>query len=436
MANKNTKTLVIGAYGLIGSAISRHLDLAGHDVICFGRNQQTATRVMPSFTWVYGDLRNYTAPQKWDDLLANIDYVVNCAGALQDGGNNSLNDVHHKAISALAAACKTNGCWLIQISAVGVDTKASTEFLRSKALGDEAIINSGCDYTIFRPGLVLSNTAYGGTQLMRMLSAVPFLQPISNPDTQMQTVSSTDICDAVSQVIAGSVSKNQIYDLVEDETHRLIDIISQMRNWIGFDPAKTTISIPTAFTKMIGYGADLLGHLGWKSPLRTTALKVMEDDVLGDPKPWKKATGTPLSSLSETLRHLPATAEDRLSARMQLLMPIIIGVLSLFWISSGVVALFEIDIAAQVLVIQGWDGGLASFSVGIWALIDIALGIGVLVRKWAKPACLLMVLVCLIYLVSGAIFTPMLWLDPLGPMIKIFPAIMLALVARVLLESR
>lgn len=436
MANENTKILVIGAYGLIGSSISRHLDITGHDVTCFGRHKQTAARVMPNFTWVFGDLREYTMAQSWDDLITGFDYVVNCAGALQDGGNNSLSDVHHAAISALADACKANDCWLVQISAVGVDTKASTEFLRSKARGDEAIIKSGCNYTIFRPGLVLSHTAYGGTQLMRMLSAVPIIQPISNPNTQMQTVSSTDICEAVSQVISGAIPKGQNYDLVEDEPHSLVDIIAQMRDWLGFDAAKAIISIPAIVTKIMGYGADFLGHLGWSSPLRTTALKVMEDDVLGDPEPWKSVTGKSVSSLPETLRLLPATAEDRLSARMQLLMPIIISVLSLFWIISGVIALFQIDAAAQVLIAQGWGAGLASVSVGIWAFVDIGLGVGVLIRKWAKPTCLLMVLVCLIYLVSAAIFTPILWLDPLGPMIKIFPAIMLALVARVLLESR
>lgn len=436
MAHQNTKTLIIGAYGLIGSAISQHLDIAGHDVTCFGRNEQTANRVMPNFTWVFGDLRDYISPQNWGDLLDGVDYVINCAGALQDGADNSLRDVHHSAVTALAEACKAKGCWLIQISAVGVDKDASTEFLSSKALGDEAIIGSGCDHTIFRPGLVLSHTAYGGTQLMRMLSAVPVIQPISNPDTQIQTVSSIDICNAVSQVLSGAIPKNQIYDLVEDKSHRLVEIISQMRGWLGFNPAKATISIPTALTQLMGHAADLLGHLGWRSPLRTTALKVMKDDVLGDPAPWREATGHSINSLSQTLKHLPATAEDRLSARMQLLMPIIIGVLSLFWISSGIVALFEIDAAAHVLITQGWNVELASFSVGTWAFVDIALGLGVLIRKWAKPTCLLMVLVCITYLVSASVFTPALWLDPLGPLIKIFPAIMLALTARVLLESR
>lgn len=436
MADHNKKILVIGAYGLIGSAIAKHLDLIGHGITCFGRNKQVATRIMPNFTWIFGDLRNYTSAQAWNEPLEGIDYVINCAGALQDSGNNSLNDVHNTAISALADACKAQDCWLIQISAVGVDKDASTEFLRSKALGDDAIINSECDYTIFRPGLVLSHTAYGGTQLMRMLSAVPYIQPISNPDTQMQTISASDICNAVMSVISGGVPKGQIYDLIEDEPHRLVAIIAHIRNWLGFTPAKATVSAPASFTKLIGYGADFLGHLGWRSPLRTTALKVMEDDVLGDPEPWRKVSGGSISSLSKTLRTTPVTSEDRLSARMQLLMPFIIGVLSLFWISSGIVGFFKIDVAAQVLTAQGWNTSLASLSVGLWSLVDITLGLGILLRKWAKPVCLLMVLVCMIYLLSASIFTPALWLDPLGPLIKIFPAIMLALVARILLESR
>jgi hypothetical protein len=47
-----------------------------------------------------------------------------------------------------------------------------------------------------------------------------------------------------------------------------------------------------------------------------------------------------------------------------------------------------------------------------------------------------MAVVSLLYLVSGTILTPALWLDPLAPLLKIPPALMLALVAASMLDRR
>ena len=47
-----------------------------------------------------------------------------------------------------------------------------------------------------------------------------------------------------------------------------------------------------------------------------------------------------------------------------------------------------------------------------------------------------MAAVSLIYLILGTMITPWLWADPLGPLLKILPGLMLALLAVPLLESR
>jgi hypothetical protein len=64
------------------------------------------------------------------------------------------------------------------------------------------------------------------------------------------------------------------------------------------------------------------------------------------------------------------------------------------------------------------------------------LGSAILVRAWARQAALGMAVVSLLYLVSGTILTPALWLDPLAPLLKIPPALMLALVAASMLDRR
>ena len=47
-----------------------------------------------------------------------------------------------------------------------------------------------------------------------------------------------------------------------------------------------------------------------------------------------------------------------------------------------------------------------------------------------------MVLLSPAYLVAATALTPTLWLDPLGPLVKVVPSIVLALVALAILDER
>ncbi len=434
--NEGSKVLILGAYGLLGSGIAAHLSSQGIKVTGFGRNLQTAKRVLPEINWVIGDLRAYCRNEDWDIALEGITAVVNCSGALQDGPNDELEHIHHTMLEALATACLDRNIQLIQISAVGALVDASTNFLSSKARGDRAIRNSGVRYVIFRPGLILAPYAYGGTALLRMLAAFPMIQAISYPQAKIQTVSLSDVSQAVELALIGNVPDKFECDLVEKQTHNLQSVVIKLRKWLGFRTAKLNLTVPNMAAHAISKCADTLSWLGWNSPLRSTGVQVLREGVKGDPAQWNSLNLFEVSSLDQTLSKMRATTEDRLSARVSALFPFLVLILSLFWILSGIFAFVSIDVAADVLENIGWSQQLASISVAFWAMIDIALGSAILLRKFAKVACIGMVITSIFYLVASSIFVPELWLDPLGPLVKVLPAILLALVTSIALENR
>ncbi|MEO9822532.1 MAG: SDR family oxidoreductase [Paracoccaceae bacterium] len=432
-----TKTvLILGAYGLIGSGIAQRLTRDGHKVTGFGRDIATGRRVLPTLDWVSGDLRSLTDKAVWGPLLTNIDVVVNCSGALQDGPTDDLETVHHHAIAALADACALADVKLVQISATGAQLDASTPFLASKARGDVAIQQSGARYVVFRPGLVLAQNSYGGSTLLRMLAAVPILQPIALPDAQIQTVGLDDVAEAVSAAVTDKIPDGYVGDLVEPDIHSLRDLVASIRNWLGFTPAKREIVIPDVLTRSLSKIADRLAMLQWRSPLRTTALTVLSEGVTGTPGDLAQFGVPAVKPLSLTLAHMPARAEDRLFARMSLLTPILIVTFIVFWALSGLIGFIRVNEAAHVLENVGWPRVLAVASVLFWAVVDIGIAAAFAYRPWAKAACWCAVGVSLFYLVASTVFVPSLWLDPLGPLIKVFPGITLAFVARVALETR
>lgn len=430
------RVLVIGGYGLIGREIVRALRLAGHQVTGLGRSAARGRRLAPEIPWMAGDLARMTRPEDWAAAVSDIDAVVNASGALQDGLRDNLALVQDRSIRALIAACERQGVKrYVQISAPGAHAAAPTAFLRTKAAADAALRSSALDWTILKPGLVIGAGAYGGTALIRMLAALPLVQPVVLASARIQTVSAADVADAVRAALAGDVASGRDYDLVEAEPHTLLDLVHAVRRWVGREDARWTWRLPRWFAGAIGRLADVAGWLGWRSPLRTTALRALTDGVTGDPGPWMASGGRPMGSLAQTLAALPSTMQERVFGRAQLVYPALLLMLAAFWIASGVIGLVRIDAAAAM--IAGKVGEQAATGlVGLGSALDLAIGVGLLLRKWVRVAAWASILVSAGYLAAGSFLTPELWADPLGPLVKVFPAIALALAVVALTEER
>lgn len=423
------KILVLGGYGLIGLSITKALLAAGHEVTGLGRSAAKGRAAAPQADWVSRDLSQMTDEAGWADVLAGMDVVVNAAGVLQDGMNDRVMAVQRDAVQAMAAACKAAGVrQIIQISAPGVSTSSDTVFYRSKAEGDAAVKGSGVHWVIFRPGLVLSPQAYGGTSLLRQLAAVPLVQPVMLGDADIRTVHVDDVADAVVRAVEKGLTELDA-DLLSAEPTRLEDLILAIRSWLGFTPPRAVIRTPYFLGALTARLGDIAGWLGWRPALRTTSLKVLGRGVTGNAEQW------PVRNLPDTLSALPSTVQERTYARTALLYPFLLLILSIFWIVSGVIGWAQ-QSAAMAVFGPDMPAAFAKAFVLGGGVADIAIGAALLIRPLTRPAALAAVLVSLAYLAGSAILAPHLWADPLGPMVKVFPAIALSLMVWTLTEAR
>ncbi|MEM9572058.1 MAG: SDR family oxidoreductase [Pseudomonadota bacterium] len=429
------RVLVLGGYGLIGLAVSKRLIADGHKVIGLARSGARGRALLPEAEWREADISKLQSSADWQPFLENVDVVVNAAGALQDGLKDNVTAVQYLAITALIDACQNQGIQrIIQISAPGVSEDSQTRFYRTKAKADQALMQSALSWTILRPGLVIAPQAYGGTSLIRTLAAVPWVQPIVLANTPVQTISVDDVAEAVSIAVSGKMDGMDV-DLVEAKPQTLADLVLAVRSWLGFAPPRAVIPLPSSVGIMMAKGADLAGWLGWRSALRSTSLSVLKHGVTGDASAWQTIAGRPASALSETLHKLPSTVQERVYARMMLAYPILLIVLSVFWIASGMIGLFQHDRAVAVIQ-DALPDGLSHLFVRGGSLVDIVIGAGMLFRPSTRWACFASILVSVGYMVGAALFTPELWSDPLGPMVKVFPGIGLAIIVATLTQER
>lgn len=427
--------IVLGGYGLIGTACVAVLAQHGYRVVGVGRDRRAARAYAPNIEWRFADIATATT-EDWRKLLADADVVVNAAGALQSGARDDVEAIHVTAIERITAALAGRNVRYVQISAAGVSKTASTAFFRTKAAGDAIVMRSQLDWVILRPTLVLAPAAYGGTALLRASAAMPVVGLLVAPSSPVATVFIDDVATAVLAAATGDIPSGTVADLTESESRSFADLVRAIRAWLGFPPWSLIWNVPNPLVRLAARIADGLGWLGWRSPMRTTAVTVLGEGIVGDATAWRAAGGSPCRTLRDTLAAMPAATEDRWFARLYLALPLIVATLSAFWTGSGLIALWQKPFAMDVLLNRGASSALAELVVLLGAMTDIALGILILVRRYARVAALAMVAVSLAYIACATLLATDLWADPLGPLLKILPALMLALVAAAILDER
>lgn len=435
------KILVLGASGLIGRFVTDDLRLRGFDV--FG----VARRFSPSQKQSASDLELPVMSMDAAALARLIrereaDVVVNCLGVLQDGPGSDTGAVHRDFVARLLAALRDSGrpVRLVHISIPGVAGEDRTAFSRTKREAERLIAASDVAYAILRPGFVVAPAAYGGSAVLRALAAFPLALPAKEAATPFQPVAVADISATIAWLAARDIDEPATravsWDLMQPQPVTLEDVIDQFR-WSFGTSRWTTITMPALLLDLGAKLSDLAGRLGWRPPIRTTAIAELRRGVTGDPSAWTEATGIVPKTLAQAVGGHAASVQDKWFARLFLVKALIITSLALFWTVSGFIALFvSYPAAVGLLGAHGFPPPLIGPVTVATSLMDMAIGILIAFRRTCATGLIWGIVASLGYMVGAAILTPDLWIEPLGALVKTGPAIVLMLVALLTLDNR
>ena len=84
----------------------------------------------------------------------------------------------------------------------------------------------------------------------------------------------------------------------------------------------------------------------------------------------------------------------------------------------------------------GVEDPVASLAVISGASADILIGLAILYRPTSRYGLYAALAISITYAIIGTILVPRLWSDPLGPMLKIWPVMVLNFVALAIREDR
>jgi uncharacterized protein YbjT (DUF2867 family) len=423
---------VVGATGLIGSAVCARLADEGHHVR--GLVRRRGDKSAACTETVAMDMGE-ASQASWVAALSGMDAVVNCAGAFQNGAAEDVTGVHVKGAATLFAACAAASIRrIIHFSAIGVERAQPSEFSATKLVGDHALMASELDWVILRPSVVLGAPVFGASALIRGLAALPWLPSIPNT-AALQPVQLEDVVATVVHFLREESPSRVVVDLAGPEAFTMEDLVAKHRAWMGW-PAARRFELPPWLAAWLYRMGDLAGMLGWRPPVRSNAEKEMRRGATGNPGPWTTATGIVPTGLDAALRARPATVQDRWFAGLYFVKPLMFAVLPFFWIMTGIISLtIGWDSGVELMVVGG-AGALSGPSVIAGALADMIVGVLIAWRRTARLGLLSALALSGFYGIAGTILRPDLWAEPLGPLMKILPIMLLHLVALAILKER
>lgn len=205
---KLSKIVVTGASGFIAKNLRKYLSEKNIDLISISRNDfkkfKSESRIIS---------KNYDE-KKLLQLIKNSDALIHLVGIGQQSVNSDYNMINTEFTQHIVnLSKKANIKKIVYLSGLGVSTKTTLGYFISKYNAENFIINSGLNYTIFRPSYIVGTDDMFTKYLKRQIKN----GEINIPGSGTYSIQPIHISDVVKIIFESTLQpkfKNKIIDLV------------------------------------------------------------------------------------------------------------------------------------------------------------------------------------------------------------------------------
>ncbi|HXF53121.1 MAG TPA: complex I NDUFA9 subunit family protein [Hyphomicrobiaceae bacterium] len=258
--------VVFGGSGFVGRYVVRALAREGWRVRAACRRPDLAGHLQPMgrVGQIHAVQANLRYPESVARALLGADAVVNAVGILAASGRQTFQQVHVAGPRAMAKAAREAGVeQLVHISALGADSKSPSNYARSKAEGEAAVLESFPDAVIMRPSIVFGPEDEFFNRFAAMARLSPVLPLIGGGRTRFQPVFVSDLAAAVAAACDGRAKGGTIYEIGGPEVLSFRQLLDRTLAWTGRE--RGYVNLPFWLAK-------LLALMTWPLPARLRPL--------------------------------------------------------------------------------------------------------------------------------------------------------------------
>jgi uncharacterized protein YbjT (DUF2867 family) len=275
---------IFGGSGFVGRYIARRMAKEGWRVRVAVRRPNEALFVRP-----------YGTPGQVEPLLCNIrddasvralvhgaDAVVNCVGILNRSGKNTFDAVQAEGAGRVARiAAEAGVAHLVQLSAIGADAESDSDYARSKAEGEAAVLAAFPSAVILRPSIIFGTEDGFFNRFAAMARMGPIL-PVVGADTKFQPVYVDDVAQAAVKGALGQAEPG-IYELGGPEVDTFRGLMGRMLAVI--QRRRAVVNVPFFMARIMGFAFDMvqavtLGLIENKMITRDQVKNLARDNVV------------------------------------------------------------------------------------------------------------------------------------------------------------
>jgi NADH dehydrogenase len=228
------KICVLGGSGFVGSSIVAKLDQAGYAVTVLTRRRDSAKHLflLPNVTVIECNIMD---DQALATAISDADAVVNLIGILHQSGRSSFDAMHHQLPARLARICDAAGIKrLMQMSSLQAASHAPSEYLRSKAAGESALLAFAqkLNITIFRPSIIFGR----GDSFINLFATLIKIMPVvllAKPNAKFQPVWVEDVASCFVASIQNTETYSQVYELAGPKVYSFRELVQQVMATLG-----------------------------------------------------------------------------------------------------------------------------------------------------------------------------------------------------------
>ena len=215
---------------------------------------------------------------------ANV--VVNCVGTFDIRGKNNFEAIQVEGAGRIARLAAAQGVErMVHISAIGADSGSDSVYARSKAAGEDAVIEHMPNAVVLRPSVIFG-AEDGLFNLFAGIAKWTFFVPLIGGDTRFQPVSVTDVAQAASIAILGSVPAG-VYELGGPDVVTMRQLQTDIFDFIR--RKRVLVPVPLWFASIKGWAFEWIERLSgglFPAMLTRDQVKMLGQDnvVSGDTK--------------------------------------------------------------------------------------------------------------------------------------------------------
>jgi len=215
--------------------------------------------------------------------MEGCEAIIHLVGIISEVGEQTFENVHLRATQNLLAEAKRAGIkrW-IQMSALGTRAKAVSRYHQTKWLAEEAVRNSGLDWTILRPSVIYGPEDHFVNLFANMARWSPVVPVIGDGKGLLQPVSVKNVARSFVRALTEPRSIGKTLELCGLERLTHIALLDAILAAMG--KRRLKLRIPMAIARLQAAALETVFPLLLckAAPLSRDQLLMLQEDNVGD----------------------------------------------------------------------------------------------------------------------------------------------------------